>query len=132
LMVANVLDGQCPPFPQQSQLLNISTRLRVRPGDDAMIGGFIIAGPSPDSSCSWDWTSLPVKRALADPIIGVPAPPGNSWHERQLERRCYPTGDYRIRNSASKCTRIGALGIINPGAYTVVVRGRMARPDRIN
>ena len=32
------------PSPTPAQLLNISTRLRVEPGDRVMIGGFIVAG----------------------------------------------------------------------------------------
>ena len=35
------------PTPTPSQLLNISTRLRVQTGDNVLIGGFIITGHSP-------------------------------------------------------------------------------------
>jgi hypothetical protein len=41
-IVFNVF-GSCPP-PGPAKALNISTRLRAGPGDNAMIGGFIIQG----------------------------------------------------------------------------------------
>jgi hypothetical protein len=41
-IVFNV-NGSCPP-PGPAKALNISTRLRAGPGDNAMIGGFIIQG----------------------------------------------------------------------------------------
>src|SRR4029077_16506338 len=35
------------PIPKPSQLLNISTRMRVLTGDNVLIGGFIVTGTEP-------------------------------------------------------------------------------------
>ena len=44
-------------------LANISTRLRVRAGDNAMIGGFIITGTVPqDGDRSWNWAFVAGRR----------------------------------------------------------------------
>jgi hypothetical protein len=51
-------------------LANIATRLQVQPGDNAMIGGFIITGTQPKTVIIRGiGPSLPLAGALADPII---------------------------------------------------------------
>ena len=58
-------------------LLNISTRVRVQTGDNAMIGGFIITGTEPKTVLVRGiGPSLPVPGALADPVIAVHGPSG--------------------------------------------------------
>ena len=59
--------GTQPPL-----LANISTRLSVQTGDNAMIGGFIITGTEPKTVIVRGiGPSLPVPGALADPVIEV-------------------------------------------------------------
>ncbi|MEO6872928.1 MAG: hypothetical protein ABI233_12010, partial [Chthoniobacterales bacterium] len=61
-----------PPehLPKPKSLLNVSTRLTTKPGDDALIGGFIITGTAPKViAIRGLGPSLPVAGALADPAI---------------------------------------------------------------
>ncbi|HZE56247.1 MAG TPA: hypothetical protein VE031_00185 [Chthoniobacterales bacterium] len=126
-MVGNVLDGQVPAFPSaNSQLLNISTRLRVRPGDDAMIGGFIIAGTQPKTVLVRGiGPSLPLSGALADPIIEVHSSAGellatnDNWNDAATRQEIIDSGI-----APANALESALWGIINPGAYTVVVRGK--------
>jgi hypothetical protein len=103
---------------------NISTRLRVQTGDNALIGGFIITGTEPKTVIVRGLgPSLPVPGALADPVIEVYGSSGqlvaanDNWREGlyadQVAGTLPPASDLE-----------SALhGTINPGAYTVVVRG---------
>ena len=51
-------------------LLNVSTRLRAQPGDNALIGGFIIKGVEPKQiALRALGPSLPVPGQLADPVL---------------------------------------------------------------
>ncbi|HEV2842955.1 MAG TPA: choice-of-anchor Q domain-containing protein [Chthoniobacterales bacterium] len=105
-------------------LANISTRLRVETGDNAMIGGFIITGTEPKTVIVRGiGPSLSLPGALADPIIEVHGPSGellatnDNWRDglyaQQVAQTLPPASDLE-----------SALhGTINPGAYTVVVRG---------
>jgi hypothetical protein len=110
-----------------TQLLNISTRLRVETGDDALIGGFIVTGSAAKrvilralgpSLAQFGLTDL-----LANPVLELRAANGsvlmsnNNWKETQQTE---------IQNSGVAPTNDLESAIITtlaPGNYTAVVRG---------
>jgi len=110
-----------------TQLLNISTRLRVETGDDALIGGFIITGTASKgvilralgpSLAQFGLTDL-----LANPVLELRAANGsvlmsnNNWRDTQ---------ETDIQNSGVAPTNDFESAIITtlaPGNYTAVVRG---------
>jgi len=128
LFVSHDLDGAVKAFliARPGQLVNISTRLRVQTGDNAMIGGFIIAGSQPKTVIVRGiGPSLPVLGALADPVIEVHGSSGellasnDNWmsdpnRQHAIDAGLAPTNDLES----------ALWGIINPGAYTVIVRGK--------
>ena len=58
------------PSPTPSSLANISTRLRVETGDNALIGGFIVTGTQPKKVIVRAiGPSLPLAGALANPTL---------------------------------------------------------------
>jgi uncharacterized delta-60 repeat protein len=109
-----------------STLGNISTRLRVQTGDNAMIGGFIITGTQPKTVILRGiGPSLPIPGALADPVIEVYGASGqllatnDNWKDSLTRQQIIDSG-----LAPSNDLESALWGIIDPGAYTVVVRGR--------
>jgi hypothetical protein len=114
-----------PVFP--AQFGNISTRLRVGTGDNAMIGGFIITGTQPKTQIVRGiGPSLSVPGALADPVIEVhessgtliPGAINDNWNDAGTRQQIIDSGLAPTHPLES-----ALWGIINPGAYTVIVRG---------
>ncbi|HWM23710.1 MAG TPA: hypothetical protein VNP98_02725 [Chthoniobacterales bacterium] len=104
---------------------NISTRLRVQTGDNAMIGGFIITGTEPKTVIVRGiGPSLPVPGALADPVIEIYGSFGqllgtnDNWNDSLTRQEIIDSG-----LAPSNDLESALWGTINPGAYTVVVRG---------
>ena len=107
------------------RLANISTRLRIGSGDNAMIGGFIITGIQPKTVIVRGiGPSLPVPGALADPVIEVHGSAG----ELLATNDNWRDGTYaaQVANTLPPANDLESAlwGIIDPGAYTVVVRGK--------
>jgi uncharacterized delta-60 repeat protein len=109
-----------------STLGNISTRLRVQTGDNAMIGGFIITGTqSKTVIVRGIGPSLPISGALADPVIEVHGSAGqllaanDNWNDSLTRQQVIDSG-----LAPSNDLEAALWGVIDPGAYTVVVRGR--------
>jgi uncharacterized delta-60 repeat protein len=109
-----------------STLGNISTRLRVQTGDNAMIGGFIITGTQPKTVIVRGiGPSLPIPGALADPVIEVHGAAGellatnDNWNDSLTRQQIIDSG-----LAPSNDLESALWGVINPGAYTVVVRGK--------
>ena len=107
------------------QLLNIATRMRVQTGDNALIGGFIITGTQPKTVIVRGiGPSLPLLGALADPMIEVHGSSGellatnDNWNDATTRQQIIDSGLAPTNNLES-----ALWGIINPGAYTVVLRG---------
>ncbi|MFZ1218521.1 MAG: kelch repeat-containing protein [Chthoniobacterales bacterium] len=107
-------------------LLNISTRVRVETGDNAMIGGFIITGTEPKTVIVRGiGPSLGMPGALADPTIEVHGPSGellgsnDNWRDAQTRQEISDSG-----LAPSNDLEPALWGVINPGAYTVIVRGK--------
>ena len=107
--------------------LNISTRLRVQTGDNVLIGGFIITGPTPKNviirGIGPSLTPLGVPGALPDPTLELFDNSGNSiafnndWRDSQATAiqatGIPPTDD---RESAIVQT-------LAPAPYTAILRG---------
>jgi hypothetical protein len=130
LLVANTTYATTPPA---GSALNISTRLPVGTGQQVLIAGFIIQGPSPKTvMLRGIGPSLPLAGFLQNPFLEL--------HDN--------TGQIVARNDNWRSTNIGGLlassqvvdlltsGIspsnpvesaliatVNPGAYTAVIRG---------
>ena len=109
-----------------STLGNISTRLGVQTGDNAMIGGFIITGPQTKTVVVRGiGPSLPIPGALADPVIEVHGSSGqllatnDNWNDSLTRQQIIDSG-----LAPSNDLESALWGVIDPGAYTVVVRGR--------
>jgi hypothetical protein len=107
-------------------LANISTRLRVQTADNAMIGGFIITGTEPKTVLVRGiGPSLPLAGALADPFIEVHGPAGevlatnDNWQDATTRQEIIDSG-----LAPANDLEPALWGVINPGAYTVVVRGK--------
>ena len=108
-------------------LLNISTRLRVGTGENALIGGFIITGSEAKSviirAIGPSLASQGVSGALANPTLelfdgaGEPMQFNNDWKDDQqgdIEQSTIPPGN----DLESAIVRT-----LQPGNYTAVVRG---------
>jgi hypothetical protein len=108
-------------------LLNISTRLGVRAGDNVLIGGFIITGGSPKKvivrAIGPSLDSLGVEGALADPMLELHEPDGtivtnDNWKETQeqeiIDTTILPTNDLES----------AIVATLDPGAYTAIVAGK--------
>ena len=107
-------------------LANISTRLRVQTGDNAMIGGFIITGTEPKTVLVRGiGPSLPLPGALPDPFIEVHGSSGellatnDNWRDAATSQEIIVSG-----LAPTNDLEPTLWGTINPGAYTVVVRGK--------
>ena len=115
--------GGAPP-----QLLNISTRLRVETGDNALIGGFIVTGSQPKRvilrAIGPSLSNNGIAGALADPTLelvggdGVSLALNDNWKDTQraeIEATTIPP----TADAESAIVRT-----LNPGNYTAVVRGK--------
>ena len=81
------------PPAAPTTLLNISTRLRVLAGDNALIGGFIITGAAPKRvivrAIGPSLTDSGISGALADPVLELHGPGGfvtitnDNWQDTQ-------------------------------------------------
>ena len=112
--------------PSAAQLLNISSRLRAQTGDNTLIGGFIITGTGAKKVVVRALgPSTQVPGFLADPVLelhdstGALVTSNDNWGDSleaaQIQASGLAPGD--SRESA-------ILRLLNPGAYTAVVRGK--------
>ncbi len=114
------------------QLQNISTRLRVRNGDNALIGGFIVTGTVPKRvilrAIGPSLSTLGVPGALADPTMELRAGDGslvagnNNWRETQQDEiiatTVPPSNDFES----------AIVATLTPGNYTAIVRSQTSTP----
>ncbi|HZE56414.1 MAG TPA: PKD domain-containing protein [Chthoniobacterales bacterium] len=112
------------PIKVSAQLLNLSTRLRVQPGDNALIGGFIIRGSEQKKIILRGiGPSLNVPGKLADPVIqlfnsnGVNIAGNDDWKTDQQNVEATGLAPSNDRESAIVIT-------LDPGLYTLVMRGK--------
>jgi len=113
-----------PPLP--TALANISTRLLVEMGDNALIGGFIITGTQPKKVIVRAiGPSLPFPGVLANPVLELRNSSGglvasnDNWRSTQ-EAQIIATG---IPPSNDLESAIVATLPANNSAYTAIVRG---------
>lgn len=112
-----------------AQLLNLSSRLRVQPGDDALIGGLIILGSEPKKVIfrglgpSLTANGQPFPGRLEDPTLelynssGVLIASNDEWKSDQANVESSgipPTNDHEP----------AIVKTLDPGTYTVVMRGK--------
>jgi hypothetical protein len=109
-----------------AKLANISTRLQVQTGDNAMIGGFIITGTQQKTVIVRGiGPSLPLAGALADPFVEVYGSSGEFLATNDNWRDATTRTEIEASGLAPTNDLEPALwGVLNPGAYTVVVRGK--------
>jgi hypothetical protein len=115
------------PTPTPTEMLNISTRLRVLTGDNALIGGFIVTGSVPKRvivrAIGPSLTNFGVSGALADPALELHGPgafvtiTNDNWRDTQ-ETEIQATGI-----APSNDLESAIVATLPPGAYTAVVRG---------
>jgi PKD repeat protein len=112
-----------------AQLLNLSSRLLVQPGDNALIGGLIILGSEPKKVIfrglgpSLTANGSPLPGRLDDPTLelhngaGVVIASNDDWKSDQaaVEASGIPPTDDR---------EPAIVKTLDPGAYTVVMRGK--------
>jgi len=107
-------------------LLNISTRTHVLSDDKVLIGGFIITGTEPKTVIVRGiGPSLQIPGALIDPVIEVHGPSGqllaanDNWKDAATRQQISDSGLAPTSDFES-----ALWGTIDPGAYTVILRGR--------
>jgi hypothetical protein len=115
-----------PSSTPSAQPLNLSTRMRVQPGDNAAIGGFIITGSAPKyvllRAIGPSLTGFGVPNALADPVMELHGPTGfitgnDNWRDSK-EKEIKATGIPPTNDLESAIIRE-----LDPGSYTAIVRG---------
>jgi hypothetical protein len=110
-----------------AQAVNLSTRMNVRTGDNAGIGGFIITGSAPKHvllrAIGPSITGL--SGVLADPVLELHGPAGfatvtnNNWGDDPAQMAAILATGLAPSNNLESA--IDAT--LNPGAYTGVARG---------
>lgn len=120
-----VYTAELPPLPviPPRTLLNLSTRLKTLPGDDSLIGGFIITGTERKKVVIRGiGPSLTMPGKLVDPVLELHGSDGNSmggndnWNEHRndvLATGIEPSSDYES----------AIVATLDPGAYTAILRG---------
>jgi cytochrome c peroxidase len=116
------------PPPPPAQPLNISTRLGVGTGDDAMIGGFIITGNTPKPilirALGPSLSNLGLTGLLLDPVLELRGENGallfqnDNWkdaQQSQIEGTPFQPGDDR---------EAVIIATLAPAAYTAVLTGK--------
>ena len=114
-----------PPKPQS--LLNVSTRLKSQPGDNVLIGGFIISGTeSKQIAVRGMGPSIPVTGKLGDPILNVYDKTGklistnDNWNSDRASVLASGLAPIYEREAVSILT-------LAPGNYTVTVGGALGK-----
>jgi hypothetical protein len=109
-----------------TRLANISTRARVGTGDSVIIGGFIITGTEPKTVIVRGiGPSVPLPGALPDPVIEVYDSNGkflasnDNWKDAATRQEIMDSG-----LAPTNDLEAALWGVIDPGAYTVVVRDK--------
>jgi uncharacterized protein (DUF1800 family) len=107
-----------------SSAVNLSTRMVVQTGDNVLIGGFIVYGSGQKKiAVRALGPSLPLAGSLSDPFVelhdatGATVASNNNWRSTQAAE---------LTNAGlapAKDLEAALIATINPGAYTVVVKG---------
>jgi len=115
------------PTPVPASLANISTRLRVETGDNALIGGFIITGTQAKKVIVRGiGTSLPFVERLQNPTLelrdssGALIDSNDNWVDSPNKQAII---DSTIPPSSDQESAIVATLPANSSSYTAIVRG---------
>jgi hypothetical protein len=110
-------------------LVNLSTRAFVAPGDNALIGGFIIQGSQPATvvlrAIGHSLRAQGLTQPLTDPVMEIHASDGSmvatndDWVTDNANAETIAS--YHLDPSNSRESAV--LVTLNPGAYTAVVHG---------
>lgn len=117
-----------PPVTPTKNLLNISTRVEVGSGEDAMIGGFIVQGADSKTVVIRGLgPSLPVTGALSDPVLDLYDSSGHllASNDNWISNFSAILGTQLAPSSEREATLEITLP---PGAYTAVVRDQRNQP----
>ena len=119
--------------PLAGMALNISTRLPVGIDQDVLIGGFILQGPvTKRIMIRAIGPSLSVSGPLLDPVLelhdatGVTIASNDDWRSTELGGLLSSSQSIDIQASAlapAHDTESAIIAVLDPGAYTAVVRG---------
>ena len=115
--------------PSRTRMLNISTRGRVSPGDDVLIGGFILQGGASSTilvrAIGPSLANFGIATPLADPVLTIYDRNGVSIAEND---------NWQTSSQAAQITALGLApqnplesaiyGSVTPGSYTAVVSGK--------
>jgi sugar lactone lactonase YvrE len=118
------------PSPGPSQLLNISTRMRVQTGNNVLIGGFIITGNDPKQILlralgpSLLNADPPVPGALADPILELHGSDNSEITSNDNWKDTQQTEIEATHAAPSNDLESAILITLDPGQYTAIVRGK--------
>jgi hypothetical protein len=109
-----------------SRFANISTRGRVKTGENVMIGGFIIGGDQPTRivvrGIGPSLTASGVPGALADPVLEL-----HSSHGSLVHNDSWRTNEQAIRATGlppADDREAAIVEILPPGNYTAILSGR--------
>ena len=113
------------PTATPSQLLNISTRMRVQTGDNVLIGGFIITGTGPKRvilrGIGPSLSGQGLTGVLPDPTLelhGAVSINNDNWRDTQ-EAEIQATGIPPSNDLES-----AIVASLEPGAYTAILAGK--------
>ena len=111
------------PGAPQARLLNISTRMGVETGENALIAGFIITGNSAKKVIVRAMgSSLPVDGAVADPTLELNSDTTSVFNDDWRTDQEQAILDSTIPPTSNLESAIVAT--LQPGAYTAVMRGK--------
>jgi hypothetical protein len=112
-----------------AQAINLSTRMLVQTGDNVGIGGFIITGSVPKHvllrAIGPSLTGFGVPDALADPVLELHGPgtfvtiTDDNWRDDPVQEAAIIADGIPPSNDLESAID----AILDPGAYTAVVRG---------
>jgi hypothetical protein len=113
-----------PPAPN---LVNVSTRASVAPGDDALIGGFIVQGSQPATvilrAIGHSLRAQGITAPLTDPVIELHSSTGaivasnDDWIT--ANQNAETIASYHLDPANSRESAL--LATLNPGSYTAVI-----------
>jgi photosystem II stability/assembly factor-like uncharacterized protein len=113
-----------------TKALNISTRMRVETGSNAMIAGFIVAGSVPKSvavrGIGPSLGNLGLSDVLADPTLELRDSSGallalnDNWQDDPAQAAQLTALGFALQNPNES----GLVATLNPGAYTAILAGK--------
>lgn len=121
--------GSCSTAPP-TKALNISTRLRVEVGDNAMIGGFIVTGNAPKSlvlrGVGPSLANFGISDVLADPVLSLRGASGavifqnDNWQDDPAQAAQISFAGLALQDQRES----GIAVTLQPGAYTAILTGQ--------